>query len=280
MAAAIAAVVLTTSVIAFQAISRTGLGQRSDVDVTVPNGDLFNLYGLSNNVVVTASAPQRGATLAMAETMRAQFVEDVSTANAVFCLGRNIRSTVRPSSLSFATNSDGRALASPEAFRQFLDPSGLTFTSYRGVCSATNLSVFVLNASSAQETLAVRAIYEVDMINASSPAGTYASVRRYEGSDLTHYYHVFYDGETNTFQPLTVFFERDALPLEGNASIDNYKQAANRTFAFVWWPDPAALRLEGPEVTESFSSAQPRAGYVGMANRTSFFFVVPAFPSL
>jgi len=284
VAAAIAAATITVAVIAFQAIARSGMGQRADVDVQLPGGTLYNFYGLNGTTILTTTAPNFGATATMAEGLRRKFYDDISSAEAVFCLGRNGPSTIRPTSIPIGTDTDARSLNSPETFRAFLAAADTTsatvFTPYRGASAATNASVFVLAPSASTTNLAVRAVYEVDLVRCTSPVGTYASVRRYEGTNLTEYYHVFYDGATNTFGPLTAYFERDALALEGDNTVDRYKKAANRPFAFLWWPDPAIPHLSGPPVTESISATEPRSGYIDMADRTSFFFVVPAFPAL
>ena len=105
-------------------------------------------------------------------------------------------------------------------------------------------------------------------------------MRRYEGTTLTDYYHVFYAGDTNVFRPLAVFFDRAALAT-GSASADTYRHAANRPFYFLWWPDPTVATLADRMPFESFASLyEPRVAYYQMSGKTSFFFVVPAFPAL
>ncbi len=283
IAVAIGATVITTAVLAYQAITTTGTRWGVSGDVQLPAGAIANLYGLSGNYVSSAFAPNFSMA-AQAESMRERLHDDISSASAVFCLGRNGRSTVRPSTLAIGTGVDARLLTTPAIFQSYLASvdasSASVFTSYQGASASTNASLFILKASDDTAAIDVSAIYEVDMIASTNPVGTYASVRRYEGAVCTDFYHIFYQGETNTFQPLMVYFERDATGLTGDVAIDRYKQAANRPFYFMWWPDPAAPRLTGLPLAESLTTSQPRAGYINMADRTSFFFVLPAFPPL
>jgi hypothetical protein len=158
---------------------------------------------------------------------------------------------------------------------------------------ATNASIFILkpsavpqSASSGTEvlpTLSVLAVYDIDLTPTTSPAGTYVSVKRYQSNaEPTHYYDVFYAASSGTvpFKPLVVCFERSVRRalVEGN-SIDRLKQAAERPFYFIWWPDPAAPELEAYAEPE-YSDNDPRASYAAMGGRTAFFFAVPMFPSL
>ena len=59
---------------------------------------------------------------------------------------------------------------------------------------------------------------------------------------------------------------------------DPFAVAVNQPFTFVWWPDPLLSSLGGSAVPPLSNNA--RANYSNMAGRTSFFFVLPAFPSL
>jgi len=97
---------------------------------------------------------------------------------------------------------------------------------------------------------------------------------------LTDYYHVFYPGQANNFSPLAVFFSKASLGSSGTPAIDRYRQAADRPFYFVWWPDPARKNLASGYAPESLTNTNPRWDYSGMAGATSFFFVIPAFPPL
>lgn len=283
IAVAIGAAVITTGVLSYQAITASGTRWGMRGDVQLPPGTISNLYGLTGNYVSSSFAPNFSMA-AQAESMRERLQDDLASASAVYCLGRNGRSTFRPSSIAMGSGVDARLLSTPAMFQSYLaalDSSSVSgFTSYQGASTATNASLFLLKASDDTSAVYVSAIYEVDMIPSTNPVGIYASVRRYEGATCTDFYHIFYEGETNTFQPLMVYFERDATGLTGDVAIDRYKQAANRPFYFMWWPDPAAPRLASLPLAESLTTSQPRAGYINMANRTSFFFVLPAFPPL
>ena len=279
VALCIGAMVVAAVAMAYGSIVLHGPIRTRSENVSISAAVFQNFYGVSQDTVAVSQAPDYGSA-AMAESMREKFHSDVSSAIAVFCLGRNGLSSAAMR-LSTLTNA-GRTNVSPEDFRALIDASATVFTSYTGAMSATNSSTYVLGRSTNASAVNVRAIYETDLLTTSSPAGVYASVRRYEGTTLTDYYHVFYPGDTNAFRPLAVFFVREALDI-GSASADTYRHAANRPFYFLWWPDPTVATL-ADRMTESFSNTnglyEPRAHYYQMSGKTSFFFVVPAFPAL
>jgi hypothetical protein len=86
----------------------------------------------------------------------------------------------------------------------------------------------------------------------------------------------------NNFSPLAVFFEKSSLGASGTNAVDRYRQAEERPFYFVWWPDPSRANLasdyQPPEAQTN--DASPRFNTSGMAGATSLFFVLPAFPPL
>jgi hypothetical protein len=304
VAVALAAALLTVAVIIFQSLVANGGTRTSIGDVTV--GPALNtFYGggvtISGNC---AFSPSYGC-VAQAEIVRSQFIIDLQSASAVYCLGRNGVNAFRANSIPVASSFRGDSLDTPEAFRQLLasavPSTASTFIAYRGASTATNASIFLLSPSTSATTLSVLAIYDIDLTPTTSPGGTYVSVKRYgivqaSGSvpatatdgllKITDHYDIFYptpDGTTvptTAFNPLVVCFERAvrAGTVEGD-TIDRLKKAAERPFYFVWWPDPAAHTLEAMSAP-AYSASDPRAAYSAMGGRTAFFFVVPMFPAL
>ena len=280
VAICIGAIAIAAAAVAFNSIVVHGPKRTVAVNVDIGAGTFNSFYGENQTSIAASQAPDYAAA-AMAESLREWFSSDVSSAIAVFSLGRNGLSSavMRPSTLAVATNFDARTLNSPEAFRAFFDPGATVFSPYTGASAATNASTYILGRSTNSATVAVRAIYETDFVTTTDPPGVYASVRRYEGATLTGYYHVFYPGQTNSFSPLAAYFEREAL-VSGVAANDVFKKAARRPFYFLWWPDPAVPTLDYRGQTETIDANQPRATYYQMGSKTSFFFVVPAFPPL
>ncbi|MFZ4681062.1 MAG: type II secretion system protein [Terrimicrobiaceae bacterium] len=286
MALAIAAGVIATAVVAYQAATQVSSRSRSYGTVRLSDGVLFDFYGLSGFYVDTYFAPSYGR-VAQAEILRDAFYEDLSHASAVYCLGRTLQTETaqRPSVIPINFNYDARRLDTPETFRLFLEESVPAtagyFSAYRGASASPNLSIYILMPSDSSSELWVRAIYEVDFVPAASPDGTYASVRRYQGTACTDYYDIFFPASTGSvaFAPLVAHFERSARLATPEGGSDLLKVAANRPFYFVWWPDPAAPELQARSV-EAFPADDPRSAYAAMAGRTSFFLTVPMFPPL
>jgi len=295
VAAALGAALLTVAVIIFQSLVANG-GTRTSYGTVTVGSALGTFYGGSATTVSTYFAPSYGRA-AQAEVVRTQFITDLQSSIAVYCLGRNGVNATRENSIPVSATFKGSSLDTPEAFRQLLatavPATSSTFTAYRGASTATNASIFLLKLSASSTALSVLAIYDIDLTPTTSPAGTYVSVKRYgtvttTGSDgllgLTDYYDIFYPAPTTgasvAFNPLVVCFERAARAsvVEGN-SIDRLKQAAERPFYFVWWPDPSAHTLQAP-AAPSYASTDPKASYASMGGRTAFFLVVPMFPAL
>lgn len=286
VALSIGAGLITTGVLIFQNFTASAKSSGTYLRVTLGSATLQNFYGLSQTALDVWVAPNYGRRIE-ADQLRTQFLADVSSASAVFCLGRGSGSlnNQRPVTIPVQTGFDGRALDLPDAFRQQLEvsfPSAAgIFTAYRGASLTPNASIFILQPSDGADELSVLAIYEIDVITTSTPAGTYASVRRYVGDTLTGFYDVFYQSASSLpFTPLVVCFERAArLSVVEGSAVDRLKQAAERPFYFVWWPDPGMPKLMSQSAA-SFGSADPRAAYANMNGQSGLFLVVPMFPAL
>lgn len=285
MAAAIGAVVITAAVIGFATVS--GVSTKGGrVDVRLPGGVHSAMYGSDASYVTMWPNPSY-TEAAKARLLRDRLLEDVSTATAVFCLGRSGAGGVRPAQISITSTNwqDLRSCATPADFRRFLVDNNVSGASafaenQTGPLATENATIFVLGGLQSQDegnsTLRMVATYEVDFVAAASPAGTYASVRRYDpdnSSVPSDYYHVFYPGEDNGvggFRPLAVSFGRQAAG-------GTYNIAPNHPFTFLWWPDPLVSRLGGASIPATGGSPV-RSAFANMAGRTSLFTVVPTFP--
>lgn len=294
MAAAIAVCVLTVAAIAFRAVSQSSNRYGQYTKIHLPSGVLFTLYGLSGTDLQTWVAPNYGR-VAQAELLRQDFYEDLSRATAVFCLARTGRdSIVRPTTIdinqSIYSNFDMRKLGTPDEFRAFLEQNGVAdagfFFGYRGAAGRTNLSIFILQSSTSETALSVRAVYELDLIaTEGTPSGTYVSVRRYDNYSSqnrspTAYYDIFYpDSSPSDFPVTAVHFELARRLSPDDTGYDLFKVAPNKPFYFLWWPDPSSPVLAN-ETNPAYGSGDPRSAYGQMGSRTSFFLVVPMFPAL
>lgn len=284
VAMAIGAGVIMAAVLAFGAIARTTPARKqTGVQIGFPN--MVTFYNLSGSTIAVSEAPSFSAA-AMANNMRDQLLKDVSFASAVCCLPRNKANTIRPTNLVVPASLDPRGLVSPEQFRTLLiDTNSSVYTNFNptnavnGATTATNLTIYVLSAVDSATNITVTAIYESDYLTVTnSPSGVYASVRRYVGSSMTDYYHVFYPGQTNNAftRPVAAFFTQS-----GTAGGDSrFRQAARRPFYMAWWPDPLRKNLASTYPSESTVSSNARADYMLQSGATSYFFVIPAFPPL
>jgi len=263
VALSISAIVLTAAVMAYGTITRMSVVSIRNEVIRLPSAaQLNNFYSLTNSDLSVPRAPNYG-TLAQAEALKERLYQDVSSAAAVFLLGRDGLNTVR--SQSNAVSGDVRTNMTPAGFRALLPNAADFSATATNVIQTTNSSLYILNASTSTNQLSIRCIYETDFVSITSPPGIYASVRRYDGSALTDYYHVFYPQTNNTFRPLGYVFNRASA----NVTVQS-------PFSLVWWPDPSVSRL--PNTLGTGSSA--RTGYTNMASHTSFFFVLPMFPPL
>lgn len=266
VALSIGAAVLTAGIMAYGSIVVNG-PQRTRTDAVNIGSTAFNsFYGIATNYVEVGQSPSYSAS-AMAESMRAKFYSDVSHSIAVFCLARNDLSgdAARMTDLATATNFGATALADPEGV--FLATMNAAQNIFSTNFTTNRSSTYILSPGSATN-VNVRAIYETDLITTTDPPGVYASVRRYVGTTLTDYYHVLYPparaGASNSFLPLAEFHPKASLTSSGTNTV-------SPPLYFIWWPDPAAIRIEDPP------TANTHQDYPG---KTSFFFVVPAFPPL
>lgn len=287
IATAISAFVMGTGVMVYMAIVSNSRSHSSLVDVAVPQATLQNFYNLNSPVISTYSAPNYGRA-SVANAVRELFYRDVAKSSAVFCLGRTGNNTVRPYSLSYPTTGERVRLDSAETFLQLLvtnhAAAAALFTDSRGDCATDNASIFMLGLSDTVGTVPVFAVYDIDFVTTSAPAGTYACVKRYYNGSLTDYYDAFYPnkGTAGTaFKPLWVGFEmasRTAVN-EGQA-IDRFKVAPKTPFYLLWWPDPAAAELVHTPAAAVTDPANPLSTYYQMGGRTSLVLAVPMFPSL
>lgn len=290
VAAAIGAALIAAAVIGFGVISGLSLRQGT-VNLTLPGSTIQDFYGTNSSFITLGPNPNYFQA-AQARRMKDRLMEDVGAASAVFCLGRNVSGSpaIRPDQLAVPVGTDFRDHATPSAFRNFLTNTDTGFASVfpgqqsGALLTMTNASVYlvgtlatVLNYSN---SLTILATYEIDFVPTVDPAGgVLASVRRYSGTNHsvpTDYYHAYYPDESNSangFRPLAAFFGRRA------AGSDAFSVAVNQPFTFLWWPDPMVSLLRGGAVPAA-SDDSARLNYTNMAGRTSFFFVLPAFPSL
>lgn len=270
--AGIAAGVITAAVMLYATVSSARNSMDSRVEVDIGDAAAAGFYELAAETnLLTWEAPNFGRR-AMAEELRTSFLNDLKNTSGVFCLSRPGTTSLRWLDLPYS----GNVPTTPNEFRQKLaeeNPSATTvFSSYTTVPASndTGLSIFLVGPSPAG-SLSILAIYEVDLVAVASPEGTYASVRRYIGSRFQEYYDVFYteqnadDTRAAPFSPLVRYF-----PAEGSVP----------AFYFIWWPDPGVWPLQGEVYADTYASGDPRKDYLQMGNRTSFFMVVPQYPSM
>jgi hypothetical protein len=256
------------------------------IDVNIGGGNHNTLYGATTNYITVGQNPNyfQGS---QARRMKNRLMSEVQAGSAVFVLGRNTVGGGRPSTIPVASGVDFRTNVTPSAFRNFLVDaipalSSVYPAAQSGALTNSGLSIFILRGlnsiSTSANTLNVVSVYEVDILPAVSPSGTFASVRRYgtNATVPTDFYHVFYSEDANTtnpFRPLAAFFGRTGTT---NTPTD-FNVAPNSPFSFVWWPDPLMSHLSGRSVTTA-TAGTLRAEYANMAGRTSLFFVLPTFP--
>ncbi len=296
VAISVGAAVLAAAVLCFQAIGASRGRAGTYESVQVGSISIANFYYLNTNALTVWFAPNYGR-MAQAEAIKDQFIKDSQRTMAVYCLPRVGPSSIRPSSISLsgtyaATNFDLRRLDTGEAFRQFLastvTASGSVFTSNafatEGAVRGQNLSVFMVSSgvSGNSAALFIDAVYELDFVRVTnSPSGTFASVRRYAGTNRvapSDFYDIFYpdywNGTDTTLVDNSRFyvaanFERSDRST--GTTVSSNRVAVNQPFYFVWWPDPASVTLP------TGSSTNYKAM---MRDQTSYLMVVPMFPAL
>ena len=336
-----AAAIFTTASLAYRTITvHQRLGTNFNT-VNLGPAITKAFYGSTSGSMDVYTAPNFGIT-ARAEVMKNVFWDDVAHSSAVMCVPRPAIVVNPTSSASdkvtgvnyihplllpvpnptgaspvpdpqgtFTFSGAGFVMDHPNSFVSILqanNPSGYPFAftgqAYRGVpnLASVNASIFVLQMSTEANKLAVRAIYDIDLLEISDPSvtttpnsGTYASVRRYvpvpaatggatQATGLTHYYDVLYPGPNqppSQFGPIFACFERSVRKaVTETGSAQAFKRATDRPFYFIWWPDPATPRLQGTPSSGSYSANDPRTYYISHENQSCWMFTVPMFPPL
>ncbi|MCB1210163.1 MAG: hypothetical protein KDK97_12585, partial [Verrucomicrobiales bacterium] len=191
---ALSAIIIGGAVMSLGTISRAQPRSATFVDVPLGSATMQNFYGFSASTIRVAVAPQYGV-MAQAEKLREQFLNDVASSTAVFCLarGNGVLNPFHRVYIPFSMATDGW-IDSPEAFVKFLralDPVNNAFTyPFRNPTNEVptalppNCSIYLLSFSKFSTHIKVQAIYDVDVIkfasnNPSSLSGFFASVRRY-----------------------------------------------------------------------------------------------------
>jgi prepilin-type N-terminal cleavage/methylation domain-containing protein len=310
---ALGSMVLGGLMVTYGTITANRVGVSENVDIQLNPAVAANFFNANTGLRTVSVAPNYGV-LALAEKLREEFHSDLLGASGVFCLyrrGNVVTNNLRRTWFPFDPNSQN-TLESPLDFYQFLNQwnpaTAATFEvpanpGRTNAFFAPHASIYVTSFSSDASRLAVKAIYEIDVVPfvTAQPWGYYASVRRYTHSAvnpnatdcvLSGGYEVFFPPSvvgatsptvfrTDGFSPLFISFERSVRSffIEDSAiGRDRFKRAAERPFYFVSWPDPTARNL----ATENLSGlpADPRRAYNHMGGRTAFMFTVPMFPAL
>lgn len=306
----LSAVVLGAIVVSYGTLARSQPNVASMVAVPLGSERMQHFYGASGATRQVPVAPHYGM-LALAEELREQFLHDVISATAVFCLPRESHNTWRPSRIPWSML-EHEELDTPQKFRaHIVAAAGVPATLYRDyrnplgtadTLPSPNASIFILGHSKSADHLSVSAIYDVDVVRftgSAQPQGCHASVKRHAPAPaaaddaplvFSGGYEVFYppsnpaartasDWSSDSFTPLFVTFERSSrLSVREGTAIDRFKAAAERPFYFIWWPDPAMRHL-GMQTSTAHPST-PQHAYNHMAGRTSFMFTTPLFPAL
>lgn len=274
--------------------SITANSKRLSTVVTVNIGAAKQaFYGQTGGTLSVYAAPNYGRA-AFALDIRDLLREDAQSASFVHCLSRSRANTVRPEFLRYPAGVAGSTeapprLDTPEAFRQFLataEPSSAAIydTPVRNVPGPAqpNSTLFLAAPSEDPGYLRLKAVYEIDFVETTSPTGTYASVRRYKNGSLTHYYDVFYEGNAGALPtPSFVAFERTArnAVTEGTA-IDRFKIADWSPFYLIWLPDPAINVRKATLPAATAPASSPRAAYEHLGSLSSLTLALPMFPEL
>lgn len=289
VAVALSSVCLGAGALALQSISSNAKRTTSIIEIDIGETTNQDFYGNEGGKIRTYIAPNFGKIM-FAQEIRDKLVEDAQRSTAVFCLPRSIPNTIHPETLSYPGGSVERPqLDTSEAFRAFLGvvettSTGIFTTSYRNIPPADkpSTSIFLLGPSSDTDKIQVNAIYEIDFLKPSNAPGTYASVKRYIGESLTHYYDVYYPpGNGDAFHPQFVQFEHESRLLAGeSADIKRFQIAPHTPFYLMWLPDPSINPYKKAKWTSADASTAVRSTYEHMAGKTSFSLALPMFPSL
>ena len=319
--AGLAAGIFSTAALAFRTITMHQKRSTAYQEISLGPAITKAFFDNPTGKLDVYTAPNYGIT-ARTELMRGLFWDDVAHASAVYCLprpritvdiGSSTTDKVRGVNYIHPKNIDvtpasgeapfvGTTIDHPNAFRALLQAKApvdsatnpFPFTNeYRGVPVITDLngSIFILQMSESENTLSVRAIYDIDLLDVAEPVGsTYACVKRYDGTTLTNFYDVLYPGPGSDqgaamFGPVFACFERSvrkAYPEDAAIATqaDAFKRATDRPFYFAWWPDPATPRLGGMPTTSAYATSDARRYYSKHENQTSWMFTFPMFPPL
>ncbi|MBU6178672.1 MAG: hypothetical protein KGR69_03365 [Verrucomicrobia bacterium] len=293
VAISLAAIFLGAASLVYASISVNSRRLTTVVTVNVGSANRQNLYGQAGDTLGTYSAPNFGRAASAAD-FRDLFRGDAAAASFLHCLPRSVRNTIRPEFLTFPAGSPNATtrpprLDTPEAFRQFLAQAlpastAIYDTPVRNFPPANrpNTTVFMVGPSQDAGFLRVRAVYEIDYLNTTSPSGTYATVRRYRNGSLTHYYDVFFEAGPGSLPvPSFVAFENTSrLAVVEGTSIDRFKIASREPFYLLWLPDPSVNPLKVPTASASAPASSPLSAYGHLGSRSNLCLALPMFPGL
>ncbi|MCB1089913.1 MAG: prepilin-type N-terminal cleavage/methylation domain-containing protein [Verrucomicrobiae bacterium] len=290
VAMSISAMFIGTAAMVLSTITQNAKHHSTIQEISIGASVNQNFYGLTSGSVTTPSAPNYGR-LGFVHEIRDQFYEDVSRSEGVYCLARGGLNSLHPEWLSWPYTDPTvtkPVLDTPEAFRQYLatvEPtSAAVFTAYRNVppSSAPNTSIYLTAPTDQADYIKVQAVYEIDYVTTTSPAGVYASVRRYKNGAMTHYYDVFFENATQaTLFPSVVHFEsRSRLAKSEAASITRFKKGVSGPFYLLWLPDPSIDPLKANTTTAPTDTSLPLEAYGHLAGKTGFMLTAPLFPTL
>lgn len=293
VAISLSAVFLGAASLVYSSINVNSKRLATVVTVNVGAAQKQALYGQSGATLGAYAAPCFGRA-AYARDFLGLIRDDLENASLAHCLPRIAMNTIRPEFLRYQAGDAGSSLApprldTPENFRQFLisvegGASAIYDTAIRNVPSASrpNTTLFILMPDANPGYLRVKAVYEIDYTAVTSPAGTYASARRYKNGALTHYYDVFFEtGAGSLPVPSFVTFEQTSRKaVNEGTSIDRFKIAEWSPFYLLWLPDPAINPHKIANATATAPTSSPLRAYENLASRSSLSLVVPMFPSL
>jgi len=290
VAISLSAVIFSAGAMLFQSVSANHKRLATIHEVDLGEDTVANFYSIDSSTINVYTAPNFGRA-GFANELRERFWEDVGQASAIYCLGRDGLNTIRTTTIDYPDGSP--FLDSPSDFLTLLQSEygadADVFVDYAGTSTAEDLSIYMIGPSNDADEISVIAIYDLDIVQdldaSDTLIGSYVSVRRYVGSDLANYYDIYYEaGEGNTFSPTAVHFPKaGGSSYEADADAARFMVAAESSFYFVWWPDPASHYLEAaspPEpTTPPYDANDPIMDYWHMGGRTSFMFAIPMFPS-
>lgn len=293
VAVSLSAIFLGAASLVLASISANSKRLSSVVTVVIGASNKQALYGQSGDTVGAYAAPNFGRA-AFAQEFRDLIREDSASSAFVHCLPRALPNTVRPEFLRFAAGDAGATSApprldTPEEFRKFLaqvEPTsaGIYDTAIRNTPPANrpNTTLFAVGPAQDPGYLRVEAVYEIDYLATTSPAGTYATVRRYRNGALTHYYDVFFEAGPGSLPvPAFAAFENTSrLAVTEGTAIDRFKVAGRIPFYLLWLPDPSVNPHKTPAAAASAPASSPLSAYESVAGRSSLCLALPMFPGL